>query len=654
MTSRTGRNCIAFPNCLFTFVFVTLLTAAATEAAEQRGRVESGPAGIAFSTVRLMQAGTTGNGSAALLGQAKTDITGNFRISYTPPADKSAILYLISDGGIGGSRETNGAIRLASVLGARPGPQVAVVNERTTVATTYAFAQFLVNRSISGVAPGPKNAAATLRNLVDVATGDIGAVLAAPPNGLQTQTMREFNSLANLLAACVRNLETDSCVTLFDLATPPDGPKPTNTLQAALNIAHYPGRNAAALFELSRTAHDYGPPLLAAPDTWTLAIRYVGNGKEIDGPGNVVFDADGNAWIANNYKYRRNPRRPTCGDTHVLRLDPAGNDVPGAPYKGGGVYGVGYGIIMDPDGNVWVSNFGFEGKGCTKKQRDTSVSKFDPDGVPLSPEKSGFRQGDIKRPQGMASDLSGNIWTASCGNDSVVLYPGGDPSLALNFSRTGAKRPFDVAADADGNVWVTGNANNRVVKLAPDGSVLLRTPRRGTGIKRPMGVAVDSLGNAWIANSGVIVPPCYEADPFFNPPQANKASVTMVAADGTVSEPFKGGGVFIPWGISVDGDDNVWVSNFGGNRVTHLCGARAENCPPGVSTGEAIAPETGYVFDGLTRNTAVQIDPSGNVWVTNNWLTAPLQTNPGGREMVVFIGLGAPTKAPTIGPPRRP
>ena len=27
----------------------------------------------------------------------------------------------------------------------------------------------------------------------------------------------------------------------------------------------------------------------------------------------------------------------------------------------------------------------------------------------------------------------------------------------------------------------------------------------------------------------------------------------------------------------------------------------------------------GYAFDGLTRNTAEQIDRSGNVWVTNNW-----------------------------------
>jgi hypothetical protein len=70
-------------------------------------------------------------------------------------------------------------------------------------------------------------------------------------------------------------------------------------------------------------------------------------------------------------------------------------------------------------------------------------------------------------------------------------------------------------------------------------------------------------------------------------------------------------------------------------------------------TGQPIAP-TGYHFDGLTRNTAATIDPSGNVWVTNNWLLDPVQTNPGGDGMVVFIGLAAPVRAPLIGPPQRP
>ena len=115
--------------------------------------------------------------------------------------------------------------------------------------------------------------------------------------------------------------------------------------------------------------------------------------------------------------------------------------------------------------------------------------------------------------------------------------------------------------------------------------------------------------------------------------------------------PIRGGGLILPWGIAVDGNDNVWVSNFDGTRVSQLCGAVPENCPPGYQTGDPISPDGGYSFSGLRRNTAVEIDPSGNVWATNNWLRDAMGQNPGGHEIVVFIGLAKPVKTPLIGPP---
>lgn len=108
-------------------------------------------------------------------------------------------------------------------------------------------------------------------------------------------------------------------------------------------------------------------------------------------------------------------------------------------------------------------------------------------------------------------------------------------------------------------------------------------------------------------------------------------------------------------GIAVDGGDPIWVANFGGRRLGHRCGARLSACPPGLRTGDPISPAgTGYTSDGLERNTGVQVDPSGNVWLTNNWQTTPLQTNPGGHEVVGFIGVATPVRTPLLGPPRRP
>jgi hypothetical protein len=113
-------------------------------------------------------------------------------------------------------------------------------------------------------------------------------------------------------------------------------------------------------------------------------------------------------------------------------------------------------------------------------------------------------------------------------------------------------------------------------------------------------------------------------------------------------------GLTLPWAIAIDGNNNIWVSNFGRRRLSEFCGARPENCPAGLKTGDLISPPSGFSSDGLTRNTGVGIDPSGNVRVANNWLEVPVQANPGGHEMVVFVGLAAPVKTPMAGPPRRP
>jgi hypothetical protein len=137
-----------------------------------------------------------------------------------------------------------------------------------------------------------------------------------------------------------------------------------------------------------------------------------------------------------------------------------------------------------------------------------------------------------------------------------------------------------------------------------------------------------------------------------------------VRADGTVLPPFDGGKSIIgPWGIAIDGNDNVWVANAMGRSVTQLCGARPENCPPGKKTGDPISPSSGYI-GGLQIITDVAIDPAGNLWVANNWdrpgegfkkVPEPaLSTRFGGNGTVVFFGLAKPVRTPLIGPPQAP
>lgn len=71
-----------------------------------------------------------------------------------------------------------------------------------------------------------------------------------------------------------------------------------------------------------------------------------------------------------------------------------------------------------------------------------------------------------------------------------------------------------------------------------------------------------------------------------------------------------------------------------------------------MHVGEPISPTTGYRSDALERITGGQIDPSGNIWLTNNWkLDANPFLNPFGNAIVIAIGAAGPLKTPLIGPP---
>ena len=279
---------------------------------------------------------------------------------------------------------------------------------------------------------------------------------------------------------------------------------------------------------------------------------------------------------------------------------------------------------------MWFGNFGDPG----------SVSKFSPDGTPLSPD-TGFSQGNISKAQGTVADQQGNIWIANVDNDTLTKFPRGNPNRARNFTGGGLNAPFDIAIDASGDVWVTNSGGDSVSKFTPDGMPVKGSPFTGGEVCcSPKGIAIDSRGNAWVANF---------AD----------ASVTALRPNGKPYRrpPFRGGGIDGPWGIAVDGKDNIWVANFAGRTLSHLCGATRSNCPAGLHTGDPISPPTGYgsTSNALQRLTAVTIDSSGNVWVANNFKPQPTPPeDPGGDGLVVFIGLAAPVRTPLIGPPRQP
>lgn len=601
------------------------------------GIVESGGTPLDGYDVTLYQ--TVPDGNPEVLGNAVTDSSGAFTVPDGDATGSGGVYYVLARSGA--RTPVHDAVTLAAVLGSSRGAST-VVNPLTTVAATYAMAQFLHEGVISGPRIGVANAASMAPNVADPVTGTIGEVLNTKPNGTETSAVKSFNSLANLVAACVASAV--DCDAMRTAATPVGGSKPADSLQALRNMVVDPGHNVSDLFALSQGGPaPYGPARTTPPAAWTLALRFDGGGTNLEGPGNFALDHDGNMWLLTNYTYAP-PDELACASNQIVRFSPDGSYYPGSPYVGGGLSGAGYGIDIDRYGDVWTSNFGFGAVECADQPPHNTLSRFTKDGVAVSPAE-GYEIEGGDWPQGMQFDPAGNLWVANCESNNLTYLPGGDPSKARTFDDLGVKKPFDVAFGSDGNTYVTGTESNNVAVVRPDG-----TPATAplTGFNRPMGITADASGALWISNSGLIDLPCPSKSLTAVPPP----SVGYINPATGQRSTFSGGGLVIPWGITVDGHQNIWVSNFGGARVSAFCGRDdSPYCPAGAKKGDALSPKiTGYSFDGLRRSTAVKADTAGNMWVTNNWKEKPTEQNPGGYQVVVYLGIAGPVQPPAPAP----
>jgi hypothetical protein len=423
----------------------------------------------------------------------------------------------------------------------------------------------------------------------------------------------------------------------------------------------------------------YMPYLGFAPSAWVLPLKFDGGGYRAGGK--AMFDSEGNLWVGDNFTVGWQGR-DTLWQGNATKFAPNGK--PLSPittgFAGGGMQGGTFGAAVDAKDNAWLSSYG--GK---------SIAVFDKNGKPLTPPEGVTFDGKLGLMQGIMVTPGGDVWALGVTKSQLLFFPQGDYKngrIVCEGDKVEPCKsflgPFHLGIDQQDRIWVSNGFGDHVTRFPasdPTKAEKFTTGWSGSGL------GIDSQGNVWVTNrlgksirgAAVMAEMILAAKTGGNfDEKLTRAmsqqegghfsgSVVLLKPDGSPfpGSPFTGGGLPGPWAATVDGNDNVWVSNFArpNSPITQLCGVRTENCPPGFKTGDQISPPGGYVGGGLQMQTDLAIGPAGDVWVMNNWQDIDscfgvpdeaLSTRCGGQGVVIFHGMAKPVRAPQIGPARQP
>jgi hypothetical protein len=487
-----------------------------------------------------------------------------------------------------------------------------VVSPESTIASIYTFARFTkVNdegkATMTGSKRNMKIAYGMKQNLFQT-EGGVADMIKNSPNGFETNSYSMFNSLCNLFYYCLTDTITTDGKNFYQqflgYAWHEEGQQNSNFLQALRNVLYDPFENATEIYQLLADKKEiYEHSLLSmnvsddkkSPDNWTLTLKSNTSGALNflpAGTAYVVFDADDNAWVANNF-------RAGSGDsgTHCLVYKYDATPAEFSPVQGGGLLGVGFGVAIDPEKkHISFGSFGWGSE--LNNPQEGSISRFHyKDGRPISPS-SGYNHG-LSRVQGMNYDTSGNLWMASVGcqdpfapapdgpykfdsePSAVVVYLNGDPSeenvrVFNNFPikrsstaypilpKTSYLKVFDVIPDNQGNAYVSCIGNYD--KDNPDNCVLSAVYKvklvQGELYCKGAWYSDFTSGNGEVGFESLRqVTLNAEGDVVVVGVKSSRA--TVLSSDLLEVKGYYDVNTNAPWGVKIDGKNTVFLANFG-------------------------------------------------------------------------------------------
>ncbi len=217
------------------------------------------------------------------------------------------------------------------------------------------------------------------------------------------------------------------------------------------------------------------PPGSTSSTSGTVVAGGNGSGadpNQLDNPGGVFVDASGNLFVSDNANHRiQKFVYDTPSDTYATD---------GVTVAGGNGVGSGTaqldnpgGVFVDADGNLFVAD-----KDNHRIQKFPAGSTSSTAGITVAGGNGeGSAANQLDEPYNLFIDAAGTLFVADTGNDRVQKFPAGSTSATAGITVAGGqgagdaadqlRGPSAVVVDGAGQVFVVDTDNNRVQKFLP-------------------------------------------------------------------------------------------------------------------------------------------------------------------------------------------